>query len=271
MSKTILSPKDYLTLLNKLGIQPNFYCSEAYLTVSKAVISHDGYWATAEADGWMLFPPVPLLRECVPVMDGGLRKVPYGMPLGNVWSDFSNYAPMNWGYEPEFLDYEYIYRPVDFQYMNGGRWETFRKNSRKWVQRNDNFHWLSRGCTIDARIDLLKKWLETRTDEIHDGDMMTQYLVDDTLPLCFKNYLWKDSQLVAINISDCSYGVNNFRWNITDPEEPYLNEYTRYHFLTSASTFVNDGGCLGKESLEKFKDKLNPIIKRAVHSWRCYN
>jgi len=84
--------------------------------------------------------------------------------------------------------------------------------------------------------------------------------------------LYKDGKLVAINIWDENYKYINYRYCIVDRKEPFLDEFVRYLFYTDlvilkTGKLVNDGGTVGNQGLEHFKDKLNPIRKRKVHSY----
>jgi hypothetical protein len=54
-----------------------------------------------------------------------------------------------------------------------------------------------------------------------------------------------------------------------DETVPYISEFARFKFYQQwwySNVLVNDGGCLGLASLEKFKDKMNPIEKIPIYT-----
>ena len=71
---------------------------------------------------------------------------------------------------------------------------------------------------------------------------------------------------------DRNYEYTNFRYVLSRPGEAFLDEYARLLFYTDSEIhrglLVNDGGTLDNPNLERFKDKLNPISKRRVKTWR---
>jgi len=77
--------------------------------------------------------------------------------------------------------------------------------------------------------------------------------------------------LVGLNVWDENYAFVNYRLCI-DNGEPYLQEFLRYLFYTqdvlATERWVNDGGSLGREGLERFKLKLNPVAVWKVFSSR---
>ena len=111
----------YLKKAEKQGIIPNFYLSEPYLRLSKSKGVLKNGWVWIESEGWILFPPI-----CLDIKDW--NKYPK-LPM-NIWSDFCNYPVRN-ACKSEFLDWEYLFVAGDFNNMEGGKWETFRKNIRK--------------------------------------------------------------------------------------------------------------------------------------------
>lgn len=255
--------KVYLKRAEEQGIIPNFYLSEPYLrlTKSKGVIREG--WVWVECEGWVLFPPLDL--------DLTLR---YKYPkIKNVWSDFENLIPKETTMS-EFLDWEYIFHPWEFLRIEGGKWETFRKNVRKWPRNNGGWEYTEREDER-AAMSLLGWWFARKAESIQDASLILKYIGGKHEGV-HKKYLYtEEGKLVAINVWDENWFYINYRFCIIDKEQPHLDEFARYLFYTdpiiqSTKKFVNDGGVLGNAGLEKFKDKLNPVSKREVHSW-IYN
>lgn len=285
MAKTAIPIKRYLDLLTSNGVVPNFYCSEPYLITAHAKAYVENGWVLVEADDWVLFPPIPELPShpmarpmLLPVLEG-VREYPY-FPKVHYWSDFINYAPGYLDYESVFLDYEYWYRSADFRIMHGGKWETFRKNCRKWMTRRKGqpFQWLkiygNDKCTTVEEVlikNLFHQWVDSHPEGVQDCERIYRFLTDRNLPKVTRYYLFdEDGSLLGMNVTDYTAATLNFRYCISRPGEPYLNEYMRHYLMTTeCDYYINDGGCLGDKGLEEFKDKLNPRIKRAVHSWYC--
>lgn len=251
--------------------RPNFFVSFPYLAASKARLCSTDNWLWIEADGMCLFPPVALACP-----------TDWPPPVDFVWSDFDDEngtedaAPIMEGYEPSVLDWEYVYDPSNFEEdrLVGGKWATFRKNVRKWPRRfpNSKLVVLAKPEEENERVyDLVANWLERKEDEAEDPEVLVtlalypppgtahMYVVDDR------------DRIAAMAIWDLNWYYINARFLIAR-EDPFLDEYARLSFYRyCARTFpgrlVNDGGTLGKEGLERFKDRLHPIRKRRVFSW----
>lgn len=247
-------------MMEKWKIDPNFYISEPYLRLSK-VKCYENYGLTwVEANGWALFPP--LIAEYSLLSNDFMPK--------KIWSDFDNLqlGGIN-DRKSQFLDWEYIFDPNSFKDLSGKKWEVFRKNIRKWPRNNPN--WVYSGH-IDKEecLKLLGYWLEEKSETAQDVELMIKFILNDVG--IEKMGLYKDGKLVAINIWDENYKYINYRYCIVDRKEPFLDEFVRYLFYTDlvilkTGKLVNDGGTVGNQGLEHFKDKLNPIRKRKVHSY----
>lgn len=254
--------KTYLKRAEELGVDPNFYLSEPYLNLIGAKCYTRFGWVWIEEGGWCLFPPLPmtLLAPLTPPYD-----------QRRIWSDFENRHP-NY-VKSEFLDWEYIFNPTHFNDLSGGKWETYRKNIRKWPKRNEKWEYTRLFKKSEVEI-LLAGWLEGKQEDVQDAELIVEFLLNDGLISkdIHRKYLYKRDQLVAVNVWDENWKYINFRFCIIKQEEPYLDEFARYLFYTDLEIqikgmLINDGGSIGNKGLEAFKDKLHPIRKREVHSW----
>lgn len=244
----------YLNQAQKLGIIPNFWLCLQYLQFQKkARLVKNSLAMWIEEEGKLLFPPLPTQKPL-----GNTKGFPTNVPI---WSDFSNYSV---GEPIEFLDYEYSYYSTDFQNLSGGKWSVFRKNIRKWPNKNPNSKYTMKPPRDEEIHDFFIRWLEARPDmEIHDPDTMIQYITKGNC----RAFLYRDSgELVGINIFDI-YDAKHviYRYCIVAPNEPFLDEFLRYQFYSwIPHRIVIDGGTLGSVGLERFKDRLNPFRKRMI-------
>lgn len=246
--------------------RPNFFVSFPYIAASNARFCSNDNWMWIEADGVCLFPPVAL--TCPP---SGPPPVDY------VWSDFDgDEAPLP-GYEPEFLDWEYIYDPKDFfeHRMTGKKWATFRKNVRKWPRRHPGSKVVvlanPEGDNAQVR-NLVANWLERKENEAEDPEVLVTLALDPPPGTGHMYVVDGEDRIAAAAIWDVNWEYVNFRFLIAR-EDPFLDEFSRWSLLMYVAQafprkLVNDGGTLGKEGLERFKDRLNPVRKRKVNSWR---
>lgn len=271
----------YLQLLEKNNINPNFWCSEEYFRKASFVLKdyENLYWIIdcknpiKSNKKISIFPPIinpdkfeSSLLNCY---DDHHINNPY-FP-DEIWSDFEGYKPNLFFNDKtsKFLDYEYIYNPEEFLNLSGKKWAVFRKNIRKWY-----LEWTALSYRRVKETDnieaLLIEWLKSDPERIvEDYEVFTKYYLygENRKILIHK----ETNEILAINIWDENYKYINFRYCICKPL-PFLSEYARARFYTDheildKNKLVNDGGSLGRESLEKFKDKLNPKQKRKVYSW----
>jgi hypothetical protein len=253
--------KAYLKRAEELDIDPNFYLSESYLSLTKAKCWSRFGWIWIEEGGWCLFPPLPMTTLAFMSPPNDLKRI---------WSDFEGKYPDH--YHSKYLDLEYIFNPTHFNDMSGGNWETYRKNVRKWPKANANWEYKAASEEQEVQI-LLGEWIEAKQDYIQDPELIIDYVFQYSLQNgIYRKFLYSDKKLVAINVWDENYKYINYRYCIVKQEEPYLDEFARYLFYTDPEIqdkgkLINDGGSIGNEGLERFKDKLNPVRKREVHSW----
>lgn len=271
MKKEKRSLEAYLTLAESRRIDPNFYLSIPYLTLSNAQCWERNGWTWVEADKWCLFPP--LYKD--PIVNGD-----YPKDTNRVWCDFYE----SWqdqivaedllpGIRKEFLDWEYLFDPTMFNAMNGGCWETFRKNCRKWPNRNIDWTYCDR-VDHPALVTLLTDWLTAKQSTIQDGEFLARYVINSAGVVgIHRRYLYnRMDELIAVNIWDTNWQYINYRICIVKSEEPFLAEFVRWLFYTDgeiqrSGKLVNDGGVVDNPGLEAFKDKMNPVRKRQVYSW----
>lgn len=241
--------------IEELGITPNFFISEIYLNQSDIIGKKKHGWVWIEENNLPLFPPLPYRFSLI-------RKA----PVQKYWAGWPN----NQGINTPFLDYQYIYDPKDFLKMEGGKWATFRKNSRKWANREEKVTY-TRICDDDQAVSLMVNWITRNQKTVQD----VQFIVDCILTPptdCYIKYLYDATgKLTAINFADENYKYINYRFLICR-REPFADEYARLCFyldpyIQNKGKMVNDGGSLGLPGLEKFKDKLNPIEKNKIYSF----
>jgi len=242
----------YLKRMRELEVIPNFWTTQEYLATQDVSLKSDGEVMWIQEDEWAVFPPLPLRSASLQGMK---------CPPMKIWSDFTNFSV---GAEMEFLDWEYTYDSSRFQDLSGGRWRMFRKNSRKWPQANTGWQY---SHIIPSEMDiekLLTKWLEGKAEEtIQDSEALLSFVFHGTR----RGFLFRDSELVGMNVWDSYEPYLMYRYCIVDPDEPFLDEFCRLLFYQSVPNYmVIDGGTLGHPGLERFKDKLLPVKKRAVYS-----
>lgn len=239
-------------------IIPNFYCSIPYWIHSGCTVHNTEECIWVEVDNICLFPPISKKETF------SLNKL---SEVKEIWCDFSN-SILPEGWRVMMLDWEYIYDPLSFREMKGGVWETFRKNSRKWPKLHDHYkygYYIPTGAEIG---NLMGKWMEKRQSTVLDPVLIIEMVCDPTIP---RKYLYDGNRLVGINLWDENYQFINFRFCICD-DEPFLSEFLRWLFYTdpeiiSKNKLVNDGGVLDNPNLKRFKDKMNPVKKRIVHTF----
>ena len=263
----------YLNRAKRIKLIPNFFISVPYLKLSNVKGFMEDGWVWIEDEEWLLFPPLSLTTNN--------HHCPFISKLKNVWSDFESLHPSPNFSKKEFLDWEYIFNPTHFNDLSGGKWETYRKNIRKWPRTHENWKYLDYIDTISNRTKiryLLADWMEIKMENLQDYDLIINYILGYHSNVHFKFlYHIKDKlnpiyDLYAINVWDENWMYINYRYCIIKKDNPYLDEFARYLFYTDPiiqrkGKLINDGGCLGNEGLERFKDKLNPVKKRAVYSW----
>lgn len=231
-----------------------------YLRLSNVKCVEDQGWIWLKDRQWSLFPALPV----------GERQGEY--PVARIWAMFKEKdVVLNGHYS--FLDWQYLFRPEDFRRMTGRRWEVFRKNCRKWPNRNPGWTYTrDEPSGAEAGI-LIADWLERKGSHILDGELLTRFAYFEDDSEIFRRYLYnKEGRLVAINAWDENWRYVNYRVCIADIEEPFLDEFVRYLFYTDtqvvdANKWVNDGGSLDNLGLERFKDKMNPVEKIPLYSW----
>lgn len=250
----------YLTRASELGVVPNFFMSNPYLQLSHARLIEKHGWLWIKDKYWNLFPALPL---------EGSMEAP---ELDRIWALFGNdNIVLNEHYH--FLDWQYLFRPSDFMDMSGHRWEVFRKNCRKWPNRNEGWNYTSGIPSSTEAGMLIASWLERKRNDVHDGELLARFAYFEDGLSVFRKYLYnKSGELVAINAWDENWMFVNYRVCMVKDGEPFLDEFIRWLFYTDPEVIgmnkiVNDGGTLGHEGLERFKDKMNPFKKIKIYSW----
>jgi len=248
----------YLETLQKLNIEPNFWCSEEYFEKAGwENLEEGGLVGVLDGDGFLMLPLIDFAT-------GEMFKLSTG-----AWAGLGSK-------EGKFLDYNFIYDPKRFSDLSGGDFQTFRKNSRKFVNRNPDKKMSyinlkqTDGNLIVALPDILCQWLEGKPDDvvIYDDKVILNYLNE-----CENGKVLLDQygNIYGLNIWDENYMYVNFRYCFCKPGQ-FLSEYMRLLFYTdpeilNKNKLVNDGGCLDDENLYRFKTKLNPVKINKIYSW----
>lgn len=253
------SVNQYLIRAQELNITPNFFLNRTYLELSNVNCWEQNEWIWIQDGLWTMFPPLSLNLS-----DPFETYIP--KKINKIWSDFEGFN----FWTKYFLDYEYIFDPVKFNDMKGGDWAVFRKNSRKWQRNNVNWEYISDYLNREEAFEFVGNWIERKQDEIEDAELLAKYAIYE--PEIDRKFLYNsNNELVAINAWDENWKYINFRICIIKENEPFLSEFARWLFYTDPEIqekkkFVNDGGTLGNEGLERFKDKMNPVQKRKLYS-----
>lgn len=246
----------YLKRLSELNVKPNFFVSRPLLTLFGARPRENDQWLWLEdKEEICLLPPLP---------KGGHTG---GWPVDFVWADFDDFPPPEG--ERKFLDHEYLFRPADFLTMEGGKWQAFRKNSRKWPRgRKWRMSYTTRpGKALDR---LVARWLSKRPN-MEGAEALASMVLNPSFGVQRACLYLYSSHLVAVNVWDYNHMFINYRYCIC-PDEPYLDEFMRLQFYLGMNQIhpgmlVNDGGSVGQPGIEAHKDRMNPFRKREVRSW----
>ncbi len=251
--------KNYLNASRKIGVKSNFYLSQTYLELIGATCHFDNRMLFIRDEVVILFPPIKNGKFCC-------------SPLNKIWSDLGANVT---GYAYQFLDYEYIFDPLDFDNMEGGEWKVFRKNVRKWPRANPDWKYVWKHELKDYQLctvfSLIRGWLISKITDCQDADLLADVAHFSDLSGIQRKYLLYEDKVVGINAWDENWEYINYRVCMVDKSQLYLDEFMRYIFYTdldirAKGKWVNDGGVLDNPKLEKFKDKLNPLIKKKIYS-----
>lgn len=251
----------FLELMEQLGIEPNFFCSEEYFEKAEFEEIEDENFCWIEYEGGLMFPPLPLFAFDF-------------SSTNRIWLGLEG-LEIPTGWERVFFDYEFIYSPKDFLNLAGGKWQTFRKNIRKFPKRYekqigyyDSEVFLP---TEEEIMNLFLSWADRSPESsLHDPDIILSYLLEGDNRAFLVD---EDGRLLGINCWDYNWRFINFRFCFHDSSFPFLSEYLRYLFYTSETILndgrlVNDGGSLDSPELYAFKSKLNPVKIRKMYGWR---
>jgi hypothetical protein len=194
-------------------------------------------------------------------------------PLGNrspefIFCDFEGFKGCS---QPTFFDWEYIYKPQDIVEHRGRKFHVFRHNVNKFKNTHQNvkIEYVKTGSSIDNIMEIYEEWLNGNPESEIQNEWVLEF------PKFGLNHkvLYLDGVPVAFNVWDEGIKYTHFLINYSVPGIPFLNEFSRLLFYEDtyrqfgASRLVNDGGTLMNAGLEQYKDKLNPVFKRARHSW----
>ena len=252
----------YLACLEEWGIEPNFWCSlEYFQKAGWREIVTDQMLFVIDEEGHVMLPPLSLKHQTANTY----------VPNKGLWADLVGFSPIfAEGQTCHFLDYQYIYDPGRFFDMSGGQWSTFRKNSRKFPQRYGED---SLVLATDVKVKMIEDFVpgalkQLKGETIHDIEVMMKYLFFGENRLFLLDL--ESGQILSINIWDENHQYINYRYCLCS-NISFLSEYSRlgfYKYIFQKNKMVNDGGVLDRPSLKLFKDKLNPIAIRDIHTWK---
>lgn len=237
--------QDYLSKMEQLGVEPNFFISKKYLEFHDVkIVDNKGCLEVWDDEG-VLFPAIPF----------------------NENKSFMVSFPVQELKEGVLNDYQFFYEPKNFNNLFGNKWLVFRKNTNKFKRLYPNWYYTSEIDFKQLKL-LLIEWLENR-DTIYDADFLVDCILNPQ-----ENYLkgvYVGGQLVGVNFADENYQYINYRWLICK-KIPLLDEFCRWCFYTDTeiqekNKLVNDGGCLDNQGLKKFKEKLNPIMVKILYNF----
>ena len=249
--------------MKELKMIPNFFMSQTYLNQKSIEFKKNADWMWLEEEGLTLFPPLPINTFCK-----------FTFPIKKIWVDFEFSGVFNGSIRnmtKEFFDWEYIYDPKNFLDLSGKKWKVFRKNLKKWPNRNPG--WSYSVFRDERKVHkLFVDWIERHQTDLQDYEFISNCILHPK-DSDYTRYLYNNKrQLIAINYADMNYKYINYRFLICK-KEPFVDEFMRYCFYTDRyihqlGKLVNDGGSLNILGLEKLKNKLNPIEKRKRYSWK---
>lgn len=250
--KRNLNPVDYWTALKDSLYEPNFWMSPEFIDKAQLDWVQKGeLWGWIDAsDEWFL-PPMDI--------EGTFHT------NCNVFAGFpETLLPPN----KKVLDRQYIYDARNFKELGSPKWKVFRKNIRKYPRRCGGeleYMPLYGDDAQEAIAELVLQWSGHR--ELFDPETLLRFCL-------FGKHRWglfRDRQLVGINVGDenfCGWGI--FRYCIHD-KSPFLDEYMRFCFYISTwaqeHQLIDDGGDLDNQMLAKFKLRLHPLLVRLVPSY----
>jgi len=257
----------YLDLLEKFNIEPNFWGSNEYFEKANLKIAKkDNVIQVVDPNtNQNVFPPLDMRNG------NFLRDF-----TGDVWSGLvgsENALSNNNSLTKKFLDYNFIYNPRSFLDISGGEWAVFRKNSRKFLNRNKQhqFQYINLSSEFDKGFyNIFIEWLENKNEneEIHDDEIILKYLEAGKNR---KVLIDANNEIYGINIWDENFLYVNFRYCFCKPGQ-FLSEYMRLLFyidpvILNKNKLVNDGGSLDNNNLYNFKMKLNPVKINKIYSY----
>ena len=265
----------YLQKVKEAGHIPNFWCSIPYILAAGWNYWTEGScFGICDSDGKYMLPT--------------FNSIFGAFVNSNCWAGF----PLITG--KKFLDYQYMYDTRSFMDLSGGKWKTFRKNLHKW-EKDPSIAKMDIGGMNNGKLCIWEttpsviastpvlEWMEPvsqqlekllvgwgeRHGKVYDNEVLIKFFFEDFGQnlICLGT---PECELLGVIAYDYSVDTEyaNFRYSICE-DLPGLDEYMRYCFyriMYNKSCFkINDGGCLGSETLEAFKERLNPIARYSIY------
>ena len=244
-----MSFAEYERRLQLGGWEPNFFVSREYVTASRWEVGNAGGVLAVFDGDQMMLPPVD---------EGGL------LIRGNPWADYEGYQGDG---EQELMDVQFIYDPISFEDLSGGKREVFRKNTRKFAKAHPGLVYRE-AESVDELLSSFGLWLDEER-EVYDVEGIMRYL--DAADLSRVRILTDGSDLIGANVWDENFCYINFRYSFVDPSVRFASEYIRLLFyldMRGRGKLVNDGGSLGSDRLHRFKSRLGPERIGEIHTWK---
>lgn len=234
--------KHYLGRMERLGITPNFWCSQEYFWRAgiKFSVVGDSYLASAP-DGSLF---LPILGKQGP-LDGV--------------EVFAAFPCMQIGQE---LDRQYIYTPGKVN-LSGNAWKPVRANVHRVQRKLGNLAlWpMSPSEDVKRAALMLQAWSQKQGDQVYDPELMVDYLIDGDNRLALRD---EHHNLHGILAWDYNYKYTNFRYCVVAQGVDGLSDVARLMFrewcgIHHPDRLINDGGDLDRPGLRRYKEKLQPI------------
>jgi hypothetical protein len=165
-------------------------------------------------------------------------------------------------YKVDFLDYQILYDPNNFNNMRGKNWRKFRKNSKIYPRENPITRYTDRKPSQLELNYFLGGILEEYAEKY--DQVFVDYFMEPKSANVRMKYMFTNNRLVGVNVWEVGTSHIYYRFCLSFRIHKYLDEFMRFCFYTDPEIqglgmLVDDGGSVGSDSLFKFKQTLNPV------------